>query len=95
MPHDAISPSRSRPAGARSDDIEVCLRAAYVHVHRYFRHWLRGVPDGDRLAHDLAGETLVRIARSSDSPGEPEPLLISAWLAIAHEVARELANGAR
>jgi DNA-directed RNA polymerase specialized sigma24 family protein len=92
MPHDAFSPSHLRAAGARPDDIEASLRGAYVHVHRYFRHWLRGVPDGDRLAHDLAGETLVRIARSSDSPGEPEPRLIGRWLTVAHQVAQELAN---
>lgn len=95
MPQDASTPSHPRPAGARPDDLEASLQAAYVHVHRYFRDWLRGVPCGERLAHDLAGETLVRIARSSDTPGEPEPLPINAWLAIAHEVARELADAAR
>lgn len=68
------------------------MQAAYVHVHRYFCHWLRGVPDGERLARDLAGETLARIARSFDSPGEPEPQVIARWLAVAHLVAQELAN---
>lgn len=94
MPHDAISPSHPRAAGARPEDLEARLRAAYVHVHRYFRHWLRGVPGGERLAQDLAGETLVRIARSSDSPDEPEPRLVARWLAVAHQVARELAIAA-
>lgn len=95
MPQDASNPPPPRPAGARPDDLEASLQAAYIHVHRYFRHWLHKVPGGERLAHDLAGETLVRIARSSDTPDEPEPLLINAWLAIAREVAQELPNGTR
>lgn len=92
MPHDASSLSHPRPAAARPDDLEASLQAAYVHVHRYFRDWLRGVPGGERLARDLAGETLARIAGSFDSPGESEPRLIARWLAVAHLVAQELAN---
>lgn len=92
MPQDATSPSHPRPASARPDDIEASLQAAYVHVHRYFRHWLHEVPGGERLAHDLAGETLARIAKSFDSSGEPEPQLIACWLAVAHLIAQELAN---
>jgi len=95
MPHDTTSPPRPRPAGTRTGDLEASLQAAYVHVDRYFRHWLRGVPGGERLAHDLAAETLVRIARSSRTAEEPGPRLIDRWLGIAHEVAQEVANAAR
>jgi len=95
MPHDATSPSHPRSASTRPEDREASLQAAYVHVHRYFRHWLRDVPGGARLAQDLAGETLMRIARTSKYSEEPGPRLIASWLAAAHEVAREVASATR
>lgn len=81
------------PGPADQATMEATLRHAHVHVYRYFRAWLSGVPGGATLADGLAEEALFRIARAfrlhETCPDEEQ---IVAWLAVAWEVAREL-NG--
>jgi hypothetical protein len=74
--------------------MEATLRHAHVHLSRYFHAWLGGLPGGDALADMATEEALARIAHMS-SPGEPggEEERVATWLAVAWDVAREVASG--
>lgn len=90
-----LLPRRSAVPGPRDQArLEETLRHAHVHLSRYFRAWLGGLPEGDALADMATEEALARIACLS-SPGEPsgEEERIAAWLAVAWDVAREVVAG--
>jgi len=96
-----MSASSSAPAPpylpvATGDDarVERLLQHAHVHVSRYFRSWLSGLPGGTTLAHELADEALVRIARLPLPPrGHADADLVATWLTVARDLAREVASG--
>ena len=95
----ASSPAPARPylpAVAVGGDagMEHLLQHAHVHVSRYFRSWLTGLPGGPPLADELATEALVRIARLPLPPqGHVDADLVAAWLTVARDLAREVASG--
>jgi DNA-directed RNA polymerase specialized sigma24 family protein len=83
-------------AAAAGDDhaMERLLQHAYVHVSRYYRSWLAGLPGGSALADELAGETLARIARNPLPPeGHAEADLFATWLTVARDLACEVVAG--
>jgi DNA-directed RNA polymerase specialized sigma24 family protein len=85
--------TRPNPPHLQAEDLEHLMRRAHVHLSRYFRSWLSGVPGGATLAEELALEALVRIARSPEMLGAPtDKETAPRILEIAHALAREVAG---
>ena len=90
------APTRPYLAAAVGDTAatECLLQHAHVHVSRYFRSWLTGLPGGIPLCDELAVEALVRIARLPLPPrSHVDADVVATWLTVARDLAREVASG--
>lgn len=62
-----------------------------MHLERYFRAWLAGVPAADELVGALSLEALIRLERSGDGRGAAtDAELAMCCAAAAHGLAREM-----
>ena len=69
-------------ARAREGDehaLESLLAEVHVHVHRFFSRWLYRRPGWEDTVDDLAQETIIKIARSLDTPLAENDAILLEW----------------
>jgi RNA polymerase sigma factor (sigma-70 family) len=69
-------------ARAREGDehaLESLLAEVHVHVHRFFSRWLYRRPGWEDTVDDLAQETIIKIARSLDTPVAENDAVLLEW----------------